>query len=82
MSAKLVFRLALLFLFLAAIFGFEIINVTVSLTYETDNSGDCISAITGHDLCATVARCKALSAGCLFVSIGLLVWGARLENRG
>jgi hypothetical protein len=81
MSAKLLFRLALLLFFLAAVFGFEIINFSVSLTYETDRSGDCISTVTGRDLCASVAHCKLFSIGCLLTSIGLLFWGAKLENR-
>ncbi len=81
MSAKILFRLAFLFFLSAVVFGFEIINFSVSLKYETDQPNDCISVVTGRDLCASVAHCKILSAGCLLVSMGLLFWGAKLENQ-
>jgi len=64
-SAKSLFRLALLLFFLAAFFGFEIINLLVSLNYETDGPNACVSLVTQVNLCASIARCKALSIGCL-----------------
>ena len=37
---------------LLAIFG--IVNTDVSLKYETKNPNDCISLVTGQDLCLTI----------------------------
>lgn len=82
MSAKWLFRLALLLFLAAAVFGFEIINFSVSLTYETANPGDCISTVTQVNLCKAIAHCKMLSVCCLVASIGLLAWGTKLENPG
>jgi hypothetical protein len=81
MSAKLLFRLALLLFFLAAFFGFEIINLMVSLKYETDEPNDCISAITQTNLCEWITHCKRLSLSCLAAGICALVWSARQENQ-
>jgi hypothetical protein len=81
MRAKRLFPLALLLFFLAACFGFEIINLMVSLKYETDGPNDCISLITQVHLCASIARCKALSIGCLVAGSFFFVWSARREKQ-
>jgi hypothetical protein len=80
MSAKSLFRLALLLFFLTAFFVFEIINLLVSLQYETDGPNDCISTITQVNLCEAIAYNKALSVGCLAAGIFFLVWSAKREQ--
>jgi hypothetical protein len=79
-SAKSLFRLALLLFLLAAFFGFEIINLMVSLKYETDGPNGCISHLTQVNLCKWIAYCKVLSIGCLATGIFFLVWSAKREN--
>jgi len=81
MSANSLFRLALLLFFLATFFGFEIINLLVSLKYEADGPNDCISTMTQTNLCEWLASCKVLSLGCLSAGIFFLVWSARQENQ-
>ncbi|RZL06509.1 MAG: hypothetical protein EOO62_18755 [Hymenobacter sp.] len=81
MSARVLFRLSLLLFLLAAFFGFEIINLLVSLQYETDAPNDCISAITQTNLCKSITYCKALSIGSLAIGIFLLAWSASKENQ-
>ena len=61
-----IFALGLLF------FAFEILNMSVSLKYETNNSNDCISSISGADLCLTIKVFKWLSGICLIGLISLL----------
>jgi hypothetical protein len=38
--------------------GFAIINTMVSLKYETDGTADCISTVTGYDLCFAISTYK------------------------
>jgi hypothetical protein len=80
MSATLLFRLSLVFFLLAAFFGFQIINLQVSLQYETDGPNACISTITQANLCESIIHCKALSIGGLVAGIFFLVWSARKEH--
>lgn len=37
-----------------------IVNTMVSVKYETDNAGDCISLITGNDLCSIINSSKII----------------------
>ncbi|MNT66594.1 hypothetical protein D3C72_2046690 [compost metagenome] len=62
----------------AAIFGlflfpFGILNTMVSLKYETEGGGDCISRITGNDLCQSIVQMKSfLGISALLVLILLI----------
>lgn len=68
-------------LFLAAfINGFGIINTRVSLKYETENPGQCLSSVSGDDLCAALQRCKILALGAFIGAIGMAgmhIWADR-----
>ena len=55
------------------VFAFGIINTGVSLKYETENPTDCISLITGQDLCLTVHVLEALIVACVALIILLMV---------
>jgi hypothetical protein len=59
-------------------FIYWIINVSVSKTYETDN--DCISRITGEDLCALQHRIEGCLIAVVLISIGLMVYRRRVEK--
>ncbi|WP_345224934.1 hypothetical protein [Hymenobacter koreensis] len=57
--------------------GFGILNTMVSLKYETQNPGQCISDVTGRDLCATLLTCKVETGILLMLAtmlLGLHVW--------
>jgi hypothetical protein len=36
------------------LFAFGIVNTMVSIKYETADMGDCISSVSGADLCLTI----------------------------
>ena len=57
--SKIVY-LVLLFLsfLLTLINGFAIVNVSVSIKYEIENPSDCISSVTGIDLCSELDKSK------------------------
>lgn len=63
------------------VFAFGIINTMVSLKYETDNPTDCISLVTGHDLCLTIQLLKGLIAICIFTMILLAVFKKRFLQK-
>lgn len=75
------FRWLILLLFLTAfINGFGIINTMVSLKYETQDPGQCLSSVSGNDLCAALQRCKVLALGAFVGAIGLScmhIWADR-----
>lgn len=50
----------------------------VSLKYETENPTDCISLVTGQDLCMTVQILKTLVIVCIVTIILLLVFRKRI----
>lgn len=56
----------------AAVNGFGIINTQVSLKYETQVAGQCISSVTGRDLCADLLACK-VESGAAFLAVSLLL---------
>jgi hypothetical protein len=61
-------------LFLTALInGFGIINTMVSLKYETEAPGQCLSSVTGHDLCAALQRCKMLALGAFIGAFALVL---------
>ena len=55
------------------IFVFGVINTMVSLKYETDSPGDCISTVTGIDLCEAIKfnKIAALSTFLLAVAASI-----------
>jgi len=62
------------------IFAFGIINIMVSLKYETDNSSDCLSVVTGQDLCFTIQVLKGLIIACFATIVILFVFRKRFFN--
>jgi ABC-type Mn2+/Zn2+ transport system permease subunit len=56
---------------------FGIINTMVSLKYETENMKDCISLVSGENLCITIRNLKISFIICLIVLIFLLYFKKR-----
>jgi len=54
-------------------FVFGIINTMVSIKYETNNPGDCISTINGQDLCFAIKVFQGLIVICVVGLITLLI---------
>ena len=48
----------LILVILVSVFG--VINTQVNLNYETENPKDCISVITGRDLCLWIKSLKII----------------------
>jgi len=63
------------------LFVFGIINTMVSLKYETENPTDCISSVTGQDLCLTINVFKRLILICVVILILLFVFRKRLLRK-
>lgn len=68
---------AVLLFVIASVTGFGIINTAVSLKYETHDPGQCISDVTGTDLCAQSLACKVISVTAAVLAsllLGLHLW--------
>lgn len=50
----------------------------VSLKYETKISDDCISLISGEDLCLTIQIMKTLTIFCVIIIIEFIVYRKHL----
>ncbi|WP_303918044.1 hypothetical protein [Draconibacterium sediminis] len=71
---KVLYLIFLILSFLAALVnGFAIVNTMVSIKYETNNPSDCISNVTGIDLCAQLDKSKLLTIVFSLAFIILLV---------
>ncbi len=57
---------------------FGIVNTMVSLKYETNNPNECISLVTGQDLCKTVMTMKIIIGFCFVGIIAFLGFKKRL----
>jgi len=62
-------------------FAFGIVNTMVSIKYETADMGDCISSISGVDLCLTVKVINGLIVICIVGLIILLYFKKRILKR-
>lgn len=51
---------------------FAVVNIQVSLKYETENMKDCISLISGRNLCQELLVSKIIIVICLIVVSGML----------
>lgn len=60
------------------LFSFGIVNTMVSLKYETADMGDCISSVSGADLCLTIKIFKGLIVICIVGLITLLFFKKRI----
>jgi hypothetical protein len=60
------------------LFIFGILNTMVSLKYETEKSTDCISSVTGQDLCSTINVLKGSVLIFVLLLVGLLTFKKRI----
>lgn len=58
--------------------SYAVINTMVSLKYETEGPDDCISLVTGIDLCLTIKIIYLLITICVLVTILLLIFRKRI----
>jgi hypothetical protein len=66
-------KLLIYVLYLVALLNaYAILNVMVSKKYETENPGECISLITGDDLCAALKSSKLITAVSFIVATMLV----------
>ena len=76
---KVYFKILMIVLIvLLPIFYFGIINAQVSLKYETNNPGDCISQISNRDLCQYIKQNKILIVADLIVIAVLLMFRRKI----
>lgn len=68
-----IFSLVLI-IFSIPVFCLCIINTMVSLKYETENQGDCISLVTGDNLCLKIQMFLGLLIICIIVLILIFVF--------
>jgi hypothetical protein len=54
------------------LFAFGIVNTMVYIKYETADMGDCISSVSGADLCLTIKILKGLITVCVVGLISLI----------
>ena len=66
----------LILVILASVIG--IVNTQVSLRYETDNPKECISKITGKDLCEFIKTSKIIVIICLILTSGMISFRYKL----
>lgn len=59
-------------------FSFGILNTMVSLKYETENPDDCISLVSGQDLCLTITILQSLVLICIVCTLLSLVFKKQL----
>jgi len=72
---KIIYYLLVSILALAiSVFVYGIINTGVSLKYETRNPNDCISLISGENLCSTIKILQKLIAVSGILIVGLLIF--------
>jgi hypothetical protein len=64
---------------LSAVSGFGIVNTLVSLQYETNGPGECISQVTGYNLCQQLQLSQHVCAGSLLIAF-LITLGAWLRR--
>lgn len=76
---KLLYYILLAISILAIPFsGFAIINTSVSLKYETWDSGDCISLVSGENLCLTLWIFRIILIVCIVSLVMLLILKERI----
>ena len=81
MKLKWWVRGSLLAYFLSAVSALEVINVMVSLKYETDDPTECISHVTGSNLCATLHVVKIAAIAFFVVATVFLMISIDKKHR-
>ena len=66
----------LILVILVSVFG--VVNTYVSLKYETGNPKDCISVVTGRDLCLWMKTQKIIIIACLILVTGMVSFRNKL----
>ena len=66
----------LILVILVSVIG--VINTYVSLKYETGNPKDCISVVTGRDLCLWMKTQKIIIIACLILVTGMVSFRNKL----
>jgi len=57
---------------------YAILNTMVSLKYETENITDCVSNVSGENLCDTIRNLKILFAVCVLLLFMLIYYRKRI----
>ena len=57
---------------------FAVVNIQVSLKYETENMKDCISLVSGRNLCQELLVSKIIIVICLIIVSGMLSFRNRI----
>jgi hypothetical protein len=70
--------LIIVLIILILIFYFGIFSSKVSLIYETNNSGDCISTLTGRNLCQDIEQMKILITIDIIVIVLLMLFRKKI----
>ena len=78
MKKKIYYVILTLIILGILLFAFGIVNTMVSLKYETNNPGDCISVLNGSDLCAAIEKMKAILIMLVFALIGLVIFKKKI----
>lgn len=60
------------------IFAFGILNTMVSQKYETKDPADCISHVTGQDLCLSIVVFEFLIFICIVFTLLLIIFRKRI----
>ena len=74
MRKKIYFAILIILIIAVLIISLGIVNSMVSLKYETGSSKDCISNISGTDLCISIKIMKILNAIALLSLYALLLF--------
>lgn len=78
MKSKYFNRLILGLIILFPIFYFGIFNSKVSLQYETNNPEDCVSQISGRNLCQDIEQMKILITIDIIVIVLLMLFRKKI----
>ena len=81
MKAKYFKILIIILIILVPIFVFGIVNTMVSLKYETDSPKDCISKITGVNLCNSIQNIKIYIALDIILILLLMLFKNRIIKK-
>ena len=74
MRKVIYYTLICIFIIGIPLFAFGIVNTMVSIKYETADMGDCISSVSGADLCLTIKVFKGLIAISVVGLISLIIF--------
>lgn len=62
-------------------FPLQMLDIGVSLQYETNGADDCISGITGYDLCKLLLIAKILAVFCFVLFWLLLIFKNKIIRK-